>query len=321
MAEARRRDHRAEPQRRRPRGERVDRPPGVERAALAVARSPTGSGRSGTAPRSPSARRRRPARPSPPRSRPPGLRSSARSARRESYPLAPCRARSSGPSTPRCVLVWSSTWVVIAVGLEDIAPFFGAGHPLLAGGRRRARRGRARCGARCAPTAALAALIGAAAVRHHLRADLLGRAVRPVRPDRRAVRRAAALRRAAGGRVRCRRSRCSPRLLAGVGDRARRARARVRREPAPRQRRARRRWPRWRSSLSPLASAIGNVAIKRRGADARPAGDERLGDARRRRSCCSRSRRRPRTGARRCGRRRRSARSSISPCSAPASRS
>jgi drug/metabolite transporter (DMT)-like permease len=26
-----------------------------------------------------------------------------------------------------CVLVWSSTWVVIAVGLEGIAPFFGAG--------------------------------------------------------------------------------------------------------------------------------------------------------------------------------------------------
>jgi drug/metabolite transporter (DMT)-like permease len=26
-----------------------------------------------------------------------------------------------------CVLVWSSTWVVIAVGLEDVAPFFGAG--------------------------------------------------------------------------------------------------------------------------------------------------------------------------------------------------
>jgi drug/metabolite transporter (DMT)-like permease len=26
-----------------------------------------------------------------------------------------------------CVLVWSSTWVVIAVGLEDIAPFLGAG--------------------------------------------------------------------------------------------------------------------------------------------------------------------------------------------------
>jgi drug/metabolite transporter (DMT)-like permease len=26
-----------------------------------------------------------------------------------------------------CVLVWSSTWVVIAVGLADIAPFFGAG--------------------------------------------------------------------------------------------------------------------------------------------------------------------------------------------------
>jgi drug/metabolite transporter (DMT)-like permease len=26
-----------------------------------------------------------------------------------------------------CVLVWSSTWVVIAVGLDDIPPFFGAG--------------------------------------------------------------------------------------------------------------------------------------------------------------------------------------------------
>jgi drug/metabolite transporter (DMT)-like permease len=26
-----------------------------------------------------------------------------------------------------CVLVWSSTWVVIAVGLEDVAPFLGAG--------------------------------------------------------------------------------------------------------------------------------------------------------------------------------------------------
>ncbi len=26
-----------------------------------------------------------------------------------------------------CVLVWSSTWVVIAVGLEDVPPFFGAG--------------------------------------------------------------------------------------------------------------------------------------------------------------------------------------------------
>jgi drug/metabolite transporter (DMT)-like permease len=26
-----------------------------------------------------------------------------------------------------CVLVWSSTWVVIALGLEDVAPFFGAG--------------------------------------------------------------------------------------------------------------------------------------------------------------------------------------------------
>ncbi len=33
-----------------------------------------------------------------------------------------------------CVLVWSSTWVVIAVGLEDIAPFFGAGLRFLLAG-------------------------------------------------------------------------------------------------------------------------------------------------------------------------------------------
>jgi len=33
-----------------------------------------------------------------------------------------------------CVLVWSSTWVVIAVGLEDVAPFFGAGIRFLLAG-------------------------------------------------------------------------------------------------------------------------------------------------------------------------------------------
>src|SRR3954449_7909168 len=33
-----------------------------------------------------------------------------------------------------CVLVWSSTWVVIALGLEDVAPFFGAGIRFLLAG-------------------------------------------------------------------------------------------------------------------------------------------------------------------------------------------
>jgi len=33
-----------------------------------------------------------------------------------------------------CVLVWSSTWVVIAVGLDDVPPFFGAGLRFLPAG-------------------------------------------------------------------------------------------------------------------------------------------------------------------------------------------
>jgi drug/metabolite transporter (DMT)-like permease len=49
------------------------------------------------------------------------------------------------------VLVWSSTWVVIAVGLEDIAPFFGAGIRF--------------------STAGLGLLIGAAVFRRSLRTD------------------------------------------------------------------------------------------------------------------------------------------------------
>ena len=52
-----------------------------------------------------------------------------------------------------CVLVWSSTWVVIAVGLEDIAPFFGAGIRFLLAG--------------------VGVLVAAALVRRSLRTDVL----------------------------------------------------------------------------------------------------------------------------------------------------
>ena len=50
-----------------------------------------------------------------------------------------------------CVLIWSSTWVVIAAGLEDIAPFFGAGIRFSLAG--------------------LGLLIGSAAFRRSLRTD------------------------------------------------------------------------------------------------------------------------------------------------------
>src|SRR4029079_469129 len=46
---------------------------------------------------------------------------------RESYPLRAVSRPLVWTLYAACVLVWSSTWVVIAVGLEDIAPFFGAG--------------------------------------------------------------------------------------------------------------------------------------------------------------------------------------------------
>ena len=52
-----------------------------------------------------------------------------------------------------CVLVWSSTWVVIAVGLEDIAPFFGAGIRFLLAG--------------------VGVLVAAALLRRSLRTDVL----------------------------------------------------------------------------------------------------------------------------------------------------
>ena len=52
-----------------------------------------------------------------------------------------------------CVLVWSSTWVVIAAGLEDIAPFFGAGIRFLLAG--------------------VGVLVAAALLRRSLRTDVL----------------------------------------------------------------------------------------------------------------------------------------------------
>ena len=52
-----------------------------------------------------------------------------------------------------CVLVWSSTWVVIAAGLEDIAPFFGAGIRFALAG--------------------IGVLVAAALLRRSLRTDLL----------------------------------------------------------------------------------------------------------------------------------------------------
>ena len=160
-----------------------------------------------------------------------------------------------------------------------------------------------------------------APVRHHLRAHLLGRAVRDVRADRGAVRRAAALRRAARRRVFLPAEPLRPRLLAGVGDRARRARrSRSARacdlgtgEHAALAAAA--------VVLSPLASAIGNVAIKKRGAKLDPLvmnGWAMLGGG----VAAARG-----LGADRgLGRddvvaRPRSARSSTWPCSAPASRS
>ena len=179
----------------------------------------------------------------------------------ESYPLRAVTRALVWTLYAACVLVWSSTWVVIAVGLEDIEPFF-ARHPLRAGGRRPARRRRA--------DASLAAhrfrALGdrrPAAVRHDLRADLLGRAVRDLGPDRGPVRRPAALRRAARRRRAAGRAAARP-LLLGVGialvglvvafsesldiggheHTALAALAVV---------------------LSPLASAVGNVAIKQRG--------------------------------------------------------
>ena len=124
--------------------------------------------------------------------------------------------------------------------------------------------------ARCAPTCVLVGDRRPAAVRHHLRADLLGRAVRDVRAGRRSC--SACCR----STSRCSRRRSlpdeplRPRLLA----RRRRSRSAGSSlafgESLDLGRASTPRWPRWPWSLSPLASAIGNVAIKKRGAKLDP---------------------------------------------------
>ena len=116
-----------------------------------------------------------------------------------------------------CVLVWSSTWVVIAVGLEDIAPFFGAGIRFSLAGLGAARRA-PRCSRRSLRTDfVLAALVGLLPfattygliywaeqyVTSGLTAVLFG--VLPLYVALLAARRC------------CRPSRCAPRLLLGVG--------------------------------------------------------------------------------------------------------
>ena len=65
-------------------------------------------------------------------------------------------------------------------------------------------------------------------------------------------------------------SRCGPRLRAGRRRRARRADRRVRREPRPRLGASTPRSPPLAVVLSPLGSAVGNVAIKQRGAKLDP---------------------------------------------------
>ena len=320
MAEARRRDHRPQPQRRGPRGERVDRPPGVERAPLALAdhgdvvvrteerldpRALAGIGQ-----------------------RDPVLPGHVFLAfdhqrelhDRESYPLR-------AVSRP---LVWTLYAALRARLVEHVGrhrrragghrPVLRRRDPLLARRCRAARGGDRAARARCARTGCSSATVGLLPVRHHLRPDLLGRAVRHVRPDLGPVRRAAALRRADGGRRCCRRSRCARGCWPASGSRSAASSSRSARVARPRHGRAHRARRRGRD---PVAAGQrrrqrGDQEARR---DGRPAGDERLGDARRRPASCSPSPPPPRTGARRSGRWSRSARSSIWPRSAPASRS
>ena len=205
------------------------------------------------------------------------------------------------------VLIWSSTWVAIKIGLEDAPALLGAGVRFaLAGvlllGFAAARR-------RPLKTDRLLALIlGAAAVRVLLRPRLLGRAVHPVRADRGAVRGDAALhgdprRRSCSTTSRSARACCSAWRSRSPGSRWRsprasklgseeRARARRDRGGAqPARRRARQR----------RAQAARHAPRRDRA--------QRLGDADRRRAAARAVGASPRTGATRCGARRRSARS------------
>ena len=165
------------------------------------------------------------------------------------------------------MLVWSSTWVVIAVGLEDIAPFFGAGIRFALAGvgvlvaaallRRPLRTDVAARGARRrAPFATSYGLIywaeqyvtsGLAAVLFGvlpLYVALLAAVLLPAEPLR-------------------------PRLLVGVGI-AFGGLVLAFGESLDLGPASTRRWRRCAVVLAPLASAIGNVAIKLRGATVDP---------------------------------------------------
>ena len=276
VAEARRRDHRAEPQRARARGQRVDRRPRVQRAALGTRRPRTGSGRSGRAPRCRSARRRRPARPSPPRSRPPGPRSSGRPA---SARVIPSRAvpRSLVWSLYGClVLVWSSTWVVIAVGLDGVAPFLGAGIRFALAGLGVLAAARA-LGRPLKTDWRLAGIVGV--LPFATTYGLIYWAEQYVPSGLTAVLFGvpAALRGAAGGAVPARGA-----AAPAAAGRHRRGDRRPRAGVRPESLHLGGRHAALAAAavvLSPMASAIGNISIKRRGARVDPLAHERLGDA------------------------------------------
>ena len=150
------------------------------------------------------------------------------------------------------VLVWSSTWVAIKIGLEDLPAAVRRRDPVRARGRRPARLRRA-----APPAAAHRPAPGddprRAAVRHHLRPHLLGRAAHPLGADRRAVRRPAALRRAARRGHAARRAPARPACCSASASRspASRWRSTSRSSSATTSSPAS---PRPRSSLSPLAS-------------------------------------------------------------------
>ena len=174
-----------------------------------------------------------------------------------------CPARSSGPSTRCLVVIWSSTWVAIKIGLEDLPPLLGAGIRFALAGAGLLVVARL-MGRPLRTDPRLAGGARAAAVRGRLRADLLGRAVRAVGAGRRAVRRDAALQRGARRRCCWPASRCAPRLMLGIavalaglslafGETLELGHSRYALAAAIA------------CAAAPLASAIGNVAIKRGG--------------------------------------------------------
>ena len=71
------------------------------------------------------------------------------------------------------VLIWSSTWVTIKIGLEDVPPLLSAGVRFALAGAGLLVLARV-LGRPLRTDAVLATLLGAAAVRRRVRADLLG---------------------------------------------------------------------------------------------------------------------------------------------------